>query len=162
VAGFIIDAYKSAVVVVNKWDLIEKDEQTMVEYTRRLRNELSFLDYVPVLFVSAKTGQRVDQVLPTALRVQEERLVRIPTSELNRLLRDAVEAHPPPPQGERLLKITYASQVRTDPPTFLFHVNDPELLHFSYKRYLENELRKQYSFLGTPVRLSFRKKNPDD
>lgn len=159
VAGFVIDALKSAVVVVNKWDLLEKDEHTLVEFTRRLRTELNFLDYVPVLFVSAKTGQRTDQILPTALRVQEERLVRIPTSELNRIIRDAVAEHPPQPQGNRLLKINYATQVRTDPPTFLFHVNDPDLVHFSYERYLQNRLRSQYSFIGTPLRLSFRKKN---
>jgi GTP-binding protein len=159
VAGFVIDEFKSAVVLVNKWDVVEKDEHTLVEFTRRLRNELHFLDYVPVLFVSAKTGQRTDQILPTALRVQEERLVRIPTSELNRIVRDAVAEHPPTSQGSKLLKINYATQVRTAPPTFLFHVNDPDLVHFSYERYLENKLRAQYSFMGTPLRLSFRKKN---
>jgi len=159
VAGFVLDALKSAVVIVNKWDMVEKDEHTLVEFTRRLRTQLNFLDYVPVLFVSAKTGQRTDQILPTALRVQEERLVRIPTSELNRIVRDAVAEHPPTSQGNHLLKINYATQVRTDPPTFLFHVNDPDLVHFSYERYLENRLRAQYSFLGTPLRLSFRKKN---
>jgi GTP-binding protein len=162
IAGYILDEYKSVVVVVNKWDAIEKDEHTLTEYTRRLRAELSFLDYVPVLFISAKTGQRVDQVLPTALRVQEERLVRVPTSELNRLVREAVDTNPPHPRGERQLKITYATQARTDPPTFLFFVNDPELMHFSYKRYLENTLRRHYSFLGTPIRLSFRKKDKDE
>jgi GTP-binding protein len=159
VAGFVIDALKSAVVIVNKWDAVEKDEHTLDEFTRRLRTELNFLDYVPVLFVSAKTGQRTDQILPTALRVQEERLVRIPTSELNRIIRDAVAEHPPASQGNRLLKINYATQVRTDPPTFLFHVNDPDLVHFSYERYLQNRLRAVYSFIGTPLRLSFRKKN---
>jgi GTP-binding protein len=162
VAGFVIDELKSAVVVVNKWDAVDKDEHTFDEFTRRLRTELHFLDYVPVLFVSAKTGQRTDQILPTALRVQEERLVRVPTSVLNRIVRDAVAEHPPQPQGNRLLKISYATQVRTDPPTFLFHVNDPELVHFSYERYLENRLRAEYSFLGTPLRLSFRKKSKRD
>ena len=162
IAGYILDEYKSVVVVVNKWDAIDKDENTMVEYTRRLRTELSFLEYVPVLFISAKTGQRVDQVLPMALRVQEERLVRVPTAELNRIVREAVDSNPPHPRGERQLKITYATQVRTDPPTFLFFVNDPELMHFSYKRYLENVLRRHYSFLGTPVRLSFRRKDKDE
>jgi GTP-binding protein len=162
IAGFILDALKSAVVVVNKWDAIEKDEHTLHAYTRRLRDELAFLDYVPVLYISAKTGQRADQVLPTALRVQEERLTRVPTGELNRLVRDAVADHPPKPVGGRDAKILYASQVRTDPPTFLFHVNDPELIHFSYRRYLENRLRAVYPFLGTPVRLSFRKRGQQD
>jgi GTPase len=158
IAGIVIDALKSVVVVVNKWDIVEKDEHTMVDYTRRLRTELNFLDYVPVVFISAKTGQRADQVLPMALRVQEERLVRVPTSEINRLVREAVDSHPPVSSGNRQLKISHVSQVRTDPPTFLFHVNDPELVHFSYKRYLENRLRAEYSFIGTPLRFSFRKK----
>jgi GTPase len=159
VAGFILDEAKSAVIIVNKWDVIEKDTQTMEAFTLRLRTELHFLDFVPVLYVSAKTGQRCDQILPTALQVQEERLTRIPTSEINRILREAVDRHPPPPHGARQLKIGYVSQVRTDPPTFLFHVNDPELVHFSYRRYLENCIRKEYKFVGTPLRLSFRKKS---
>lgn len=159
VAGFILDEMKSVVVIVNKWDVVEKDEHTLVEYTKQLRSAFSFMDYVPVLFISAKTGQRCSQVLPTALEVQEERLARVPTAKLNQLVREAVAAHPPKPKGSRVLKITYAAQVRTDPPTFLFHVNHPELVHFSYERYLENCLRREYRFLGTPVRLSFRKKN---
>ena len=159
VAGFIIDEYKSVVVIVNKWDAVEKDEHTMVTYTERLRTAFSFLDYVPVLFISAKTGQRCTQVLPTALQVQAERLTRISTSKLNQMLRDAMSVNPPKSKGARLLKIKYVSQVRTDPPTFLFHVNDPELVHFSYQRYLENCLRREYSFVGTPLRLSFRKKS---
>jgi GTP-binding protein len=159
VAGFILDEMKSVVVVVNKWDAIAKDTYTIESYTEKLRAELHFLDYVPVLFVSAKTGQRCPQILPTALRVHEERLVRIPTSALNRIVREAVAANPPKSKSVRQLKITYAAQVRTAPPTFLFHVNDPGLVHFSYKRYLENRLRAEYGFLGTPLRLSFRKKS---
>jgi GTP-binding protein len=158
VAGMILDKMKSVVVVVNKWDLLRKDGQTMATFTDRVRQELNFLSYVPVLFISAKTGQRVDQVLPTALRVQEERLRRIPTGELNRLLRQALETHAPPARGGRQLNILYASQVRTDPPTFLFHVNDPKLVHFTYARFLENRIREVYGFLGTPIRLSFRKR----
>jgi GTP-binding protein len=123
-----------------------------------VRQELHFLDYVPVIFISAKTGQRVGQVLPTALRVQEERLRRIPTSELNRLLRSALEQHAPPGRAGHALRLLYVSQVRTDPPTFLFHVNEPKLVHFTYARYLENQIRHEYGFLGTPLRLSFRKR----
>jgi GTP-binding protein len=159
VAGFILDEMKSVVVVVNKWDAIEKDTYTIERYTEKLRAELHFLDYVPVLFVSAKTGQRCSQILPTALRVHEERLVRIPTSALNRIVREAVAWHAPKSKSGRQLKIMYAAQVRTAPPTFLFHVNDPELVHFSYQRYLENRLRQEYGFLGTPLRFSFRKKS---
>jgi len=159
VAGFILDEMKSTLIIVNKWDAVEKDAFTIEAYKEKLRASFNFLDYVPVLFVSAKSGQRCDQILPTALRVQEERLVRLPTSEVNRILRAALTQSPPKTKGGRPLKITYASQVRTDPPTFLFHVNDPNLVHFSYKRYLENRLRDEYGFLGTPLRLSFRKKN---
>jgi GTPase len=153
IAGFILEAWKSTVVLVNKWDAIEKDSTTMEDYTRHVRRELNFMDYVPLLFISAKTGQRVDQVLPTALRVQEERLARITTSMLNRVLRDAQDAHPAPSHAGRQLKIYYGSQVRVDPPTFVLHVNDPKLFHFSYLRYLENQFREAYGFIGTPIKI---------
>jgi GTP-binding protein len=153
IAGFILEAWKSTVVLVNKWDTIEKDSYTMDEYTRHVRQELNFMDYVPLLFISAKTGQRVDQVLPMALRVQEERLARITTSMLNRVLREAQDAHPAPSHAGRQLKIYYGSQVRVDPPTFVLHVNDPKLFHFSYMRYLENQFRETYGFIGTPIRI---------
>lgn len=153
IAGFILDAWKSAVLLVNKWDAVEKNAYTMDEYTRHIRKELNFMDYVPAIFISAKTGQRVDQVLPLALQVQEERLVRISTSQLNALLGKAQDAHPAPTQAGRQLKIYYGTQVRSDPPTFLLYVNDPKLGHFSYIRYLENQLREVYPFLGTPVRI---------
>jgi len=156
IAGFILQARRSAVLLVNKWDAVEKDSQTMDTYTAQVRTALNFMDYVPVLFISALTGQRVEQVLPLALRVQEERLVRIQTAELNRIVREALEHHAPPAHAGRKLKFFYASQVRSDPPTFLFHVNEPELVHFTYRRYLENQLRERYSFLGTPIQLSFR------
>ncbi len=153
IAGFILDAWKSTVVLVNKWDAIQKDTFTMEEYTRHVRQELNFMDYVPLLFISAKTGQRVDQVLPMALRVQEERMARITTAMLNRVLRDAQDAHPAPSHAGRQLKIYYGSQVRVDPPTFVLHVNDPKLFHFSYLRYLENQFRETYGFLGTPIKI---------
>ena len=114
------------------------------------------MDYVPVLFISAKTGQRVERVLPLALQVQEERLVRMSTSQLNQILQKAQDMHPAPSHAGRQLKIYYATQVRSDPPTFLLYVNHPELAHFSYLRYLENRLRDVYPFLGTPVRLVLR------
>jgi GTP-binding protein len=156
IAGLAIDKLKSVVVLVNKWDAIEKDSYTMLDFSDRVRHELNFMDYVPILFISAKTGQRVDQVLPTALQVQEERLRRISTGELNRMLQDALSQHAPPAKSGKRLKFLFASQVRVDPPTFLFHVNDPRLVHFTYKRYLENQLRARYGFLGTPLRLVFR------
>ncbi len=153
IAGFILEAWKSVVVLVNKWDTIVKDSQTMEEYTRHVRAALNFLDYVPILFISAKTGQRVEQVLPLALRVQEDRMRRISTSMLNRVLREADDAHPPPTHKGRMLKIYYGSQVRVDPPTFVLQVNDPKLFHFSYMRYLENQFRKTYGFVGTPLKI---------
>jgi len=156
VASFILEEWVSVVVVVNKWDAVRKDSRTMAEYTRWVRETLRFLDYVPVLFVSALTGQRVDTVLPTALAVHQARYRRIPTGELNRLVRDALMRHDPPTRRGRPLKIYYASQPGVAPPTFVFHVNDPDLVHFSYERYLENCLREAYDFSGTPLRLLFR------
>lgn len=159
IAGFILDEWKSTVVIVNKWDLIEKDSYTMDAYRKVIQQELNFMDYVPTLFISALTGQRVKEVMPLALKVQEERLVRLSTSEMNRLLRRAQEQHAAPTHRGRQLKIYYGAQVRTDPPTFLMHVNDPKLVHFTYKRFLENRIRETYGFLGTPIRLRFKKRS---
>ncbi len=156
VAGFILDEWASVVVLINKWDLVDKDSHTMVEYTGWVRHALRFLDYVPVLFISALTGQRVKQVLSTALEVREARFHRIPTSELNRMVQDATAYHAPPSKRGKRLKIYYASQPEVDPPTFVFHVNDPKLVHFSYERYLENRIRQAHAFTGTPLRLLFR------
>ena len=114
------------------------------------------MDYVPMLFISAKTGQRVEQVLPTALQVQEERLARIPTSQINQIVQDAQELHAPPSHAGRQLKIYYGTQVRTDPPTFMLYVNDPKLLHFTYERFLENRFREPFAFTGTPIRFVYR------
>ncbi|MBN2471127.1 MAG: ribosome biogenesis GTPase Der [Anaerolineae bacterium] len=156
IAGMVLEEFKSVVVVVNKWDAVDKDTFTINEYTEKIQQELNFLPYVPILFISAKTGRRVHQVIPTASRIQEERLVRIPTSELNRIVREAVDRHAPPSKAGKRLKIYLAQQVRTDPPTLLFHVNDTRLVHFTYERYLENRIRKHYPFTGTPLRLTFR------
>jgi GTP-binding protein len=155
IAGFILDAWKSAVVVVNKWDAIPKDSFTMSEYTKKIRQELNFMDYVPVLFISAQSGQRVEQVLPLALKVEEERLVRMSTSKINQILHQAQDLHAPSRTGQQL-KIYYATQVRSDPPTFLVYVNAPKLAHFTYLRFLENRIREEYPFTGTPVRLVLR------
>lgn len=161
IAGFILEAWKSVVVLVNKWDAVEKDAYTLDAYTRKIRQELNFMDYVPLLFISAKTGKRVDRVLPLALQVQEERLVRLSTSQLNRILQQAQDRHPPPSHAGRQLRIYYGTQVRSDPPTFLLYVNDPKLSHFSYLRYLENRLREEYPFIGTPIRLVLRARRKD-
>jgi GTPase len=156
IAGYILDAWKSAVVLVNKWDAIQKDSFTLDAYTQQIRQELNFMDYVPVLFISAKTGQRIERVLPLALQVQEERLVRLSTSQLNQILQKAQDQFSPASRTGRQLKIYYATQVRSDPPTFLLYVNEPKLAHFSYVRFLENRLRENYPFLGTPIRLVLR------
>ena len=156
VAGYALQSNKSIVVLVNKWDAIEKDEGTMLAYTQRVRVALRFLDYVPVLFISARTGQRVDKVLPTALQVYEARFIRIPTSELNGIIQNPVAQHAPPSKAGKRLKFYYGTQASVDPPHFVFFVNDVRLVHFSYERYLENQVREQYSFSGTPLRLTFR------
>ncbi len=158
VASFILDEWASVVVLINKWDAVEKDTHTMVEYTKWVREALRFLDYVPVLFISALTGQRVHKVVPTALAVQAARWRRIPTGELNRLVQDALARHAPPSKRGKRLRIYYVSQPGVDPPTFVFHVNDPDLVHFSYERYLENRLREAHEFPGTPLRLVFRRR----
>ena len=153
IAGFILEAWKSCVVLVNKWDAVQKDTYTIETFSSRIRQELNFMDYVPLLFVSAKTGQRVDRVLATALQVQEERLARISTSKLNQVLQHAQDVHPAPSHAGRQLKIYYGTQVRSDPPTFMIYVNDPRLMHFTYLRFLENRIRDEYGFLGTPIRI---------
>jgi GTP-binding protein len=162
VAGYILEELKSVVVVVNKWDTVEKDTYTINEYTKTVRDGLKFLDYVPVLFISAKTGQRVSKVLSTALEVHDNSLRRIPTGEINRLLRDAVAAHPPKGTHRHRLKFFYATQAGVNPPTFVFFVNDSSLVHFTYKRYLENKIRDQYGFAGAPLRLIFRNRSEKD
>jgi GTP-binding protein len=158
IAGYIKDAWKSAVVVVNKWDLIEKDSYTINDYTLHIRHELNFMDYVPIIFISALTGKRVDQVLPLVLRVQEERLVRLTTSQINKIIQRAQDMHPAPSKTGKALRIYYGTQVRSDPPTFLLYVNDPALAHFTYLRYLENQFRKDYPFIGTPIRIVLKKR----
>ncbi len=159
IAGFVLDAWKSVVVVVNKWDAVEKDTYTMNAYIAEIRQKLHFLDYVPILFVSAKTGQRVSRILPTALQVNEARLTRLPTSLVNRILQEAQDIHTPPTKGGKMLKIYFGAQVSVAPPTFVLQVNDPDLMHFTYLRFLENRIREAHPFPGTPIRIIPRKKN---
>ena len=156
VAGYVLEKMKSVVVVVNKWDAIEKDEHTMDAFAETVREELKFLRYVPVLFISALTKQRVHRVLPTVLEVAEARNHRVSTGDFNNMLRTAYDAISAPTQNGRPLRIYYGTQVSVAPPTFAIFVNDVDIVHFSYERYLENRLREFYPFLGTPVRLLFR------
>jgi len=156
VAGYILEQFKSAILVVNKWDLLEKDSGTMAQYEATLRRELRFMSYVPVAYVSALTGQRVGTLLPLALRIQEQRNVRVSTAELNEIIRQATARHSPPTKWGTKLRIYYGTQVSHTPPTFVLFVNDARLVHFSYQRYLENQIRYRFKFEGTPIRLIFR------
>lgn len=156
IAGYILEESKSVVVVVNKWDLVEKEPGVEAAFRERLRETLKFLPYVPVLFASAVRRRGIAEVMDTALRVREARLRRVSTGELNDLVRDATAAHAPPSKWGKRLRIYYATQPTVDPPTFVFFVNDMRLVHFSYERYLENQIRERYAFEGTPIRLEFR------
>ena len=157
IAGFILEERKSTVVVVNKWDAVDKDAFTMQAFTDKIREDLSFMSYVPLIFISAKTGQRVDQVMPLALKVQEERLARLTTSTLNRIIQHAQDLHTPSQAG-RVFKMYYGTQVRSDPPTFLIHCNEPKLAHFTFVRFLEKQIREEYPFSGTPIHIVFKKR----
>jgi len=156
IAGYVQEAWKSAVIIVNKWDLMSKEKTATEAFTAQVRQELNFIAYAPLLFISAKTGYKISEVLPMAARVGEERIVQLSTSQLNRVLAEAQDRQPPPTRSGRALKIFYGTQVRSDPPTFLIYVNDYKLVHFTYRRFLENQIRQARSFLGTPIRLVFK------
>ena len=161
VAGMITDETAGALVLVNKWDAIEKDSYTIHDYEAKVREELNFLPYMPVVFISALTGQRISRILPQVIEVNEARHQRIPTSALNKFMRDAITLHPPPGKGGKRAKFFYATQAGVAPPTFVFFVNNPEWLNFGYKRFLENRLREQWPFTGVPIRLFFRARSED-
>ena len=162
VVGYVLEAGKGVVLVLNKWDAVEKDEHTADQWLKRLRRDAPYLAWADIVFASALTGQRVERILREAYRVAEERYRRVPTGELNRLVMDAVRAHPPSHVRNRLPKVFYATQVGVAPPTFVIFVNDPEIIHFSYKRYLENRIRDAYGFLGTPIKLILRQRESEE
>lgn len=157
VAGMVLEQMKGVAILVNKWDKIEKDDETFNTFTRHMREEFAFMPYAPLLFISALSGQRVDRIIPTALEIQHERQRRISTSELNNLLRQAVFDHQPTSihKGAHL-RLFYATQPQTEPPVFLFFANDAEQVHWGYGRYLENRIRETYGFTGTPIKVVFR------
>ena len=159
VAGYVHEEGKAAIIVVNKWDAIEKDTNTMETVRKRVTEDLKFMDYAPVVFISALTGQRVANVLSSVKDAYEQTSRRITTGLLNDVLGDATAALQPPVSGGRRLKIYYATQQSTCPPTFVFFVNDEKLMHFAYQRYLENQFRKSFGFEGTPIRFILRQKN---
>ncbi len=158
IAGYAHEKGRGSILVVNKWDLVEKDDHTANRYTENLRDGLGFMRYAPVMFVSALTHQRVHRVLDVVDYVSEQQNMRIATTDLNQLLRDAILHNATPQDKGRHLKIFYATQASVKPPTFILFVNDPELMHFSYLRYLENQLRSAYGFEGTPIKLVMRKR----
>ena len=162
IAGYIEEQKKGIVVVVNKWDLVEKDNHTMDDYRAEAAKELVFVPYAPIAFISAKFGQRVPQVLEYALEVVKERAKRVPTAALNKMLREAVANHQPSSKSGKSIRFFYGTQVDIEPPTFVFFCSDPKQLHFSYRRYLENQLRAQFAFTGTPIRISFRGREDAD
>ena len=155
IAGYIIEAGKGMVLVVNKWDLIPQVQRQ--EFKRYMEQRLKFISYVPALYISAKLGHNVDQVLPQAWQVWQERQKHIPSEMVDMVVKKAVESHPPPRVGSRQLRIAHAYQGESRPSTFVLQVNDPRLVHFSYQRYLENKLRGSFGFRGTPLRLIFAK-----
>lgn len=158
IAGYAHEKGRGSILVVNKWDLVKKDDRTANRYTENLRDGLAFMQYAPVMFVSALTHQRVHRVLDVVDYVSEQQNMRIATNDLNQLLSDAILHNATPQDKGRQLKIFYATQASVKPPTFILFVNDPDLMHFSYLRYLENQLRSAYGFEGTPIKLVMRKR----
>ena len=158
IAGYVHEQGKPTVIIMNKWDTIEKDTFTVEKYNKDLAVALSFMDYYTPLYISAKTGKRVEKVMTEVQRVYENASRKVPTGLLNDVIGDAVSVNEPPSYKGRRLKITYATQISTNPPSFAIFVNDRELMHFSYKRYLENKMREAFGFFGTPIRMSFRER----
>ncbi|AIF51576.1 ribosome biogenesis GTPase Der [Pelosinus sp. UFO1] len=162
IAGYAHDAGKASVIVVNKWDLLEKDGKTSLRYTETIRTELAFMQYAPVLFISALTNQRVPRVTELIKFVAEQHTMRVATSVLNQVVEDAVSINPPPSQYGRRLKIYFTTQPNVKPPTFVFFVNEPDIMHFSYLRFLENRLRESFGFEGTPLKLVVRGRKEEE
>lgn len=158
VAGYAYEAGKPVIIVVNKWDAVEKDTHTMAAFTEQIRNEFVYLSYAPILFVSAKTHQRVDTIVPMVDKVFENCSRRIPTNILNQVIADTQVTNPAPARNGKRFRIYYVTQVANQPPTFVLSCNDPKLLHFSYQRFIENSLRSAFDFEGTPIHIIARKK----
>ncbi|MBJ9988477.1 MULTISPECIES: ribosome biogenesis GTPase Der [Paenibacillus] len=161
IAGYAYEAGKASLFVVNKWDAVEKDDKTMHQFEKKIRDHFLFMTYAPVLFLSAKTKQRLHKLLPVVQHVAEQHSLRVQTHLLNDVVSDAVAINPPPTDKGRRLRINYATQVAVKPPTMVIFVNDPELMHFSYERYLENKIRSAFDFEGTPIRIFTRRKSDE-
>ncbi len=161
ICGYVHEQGKPSIIVMNKWDLIEKDTHTINKFNDDVKETLKFMDYFKTIYISALTGQRTDKILDMAETVLENASKRISTGQLNDLILDCVRANEPPSVNGKRLKITYVTQASTNPPAFVFFVNESPLMHFSYKRYLENCLRRAYDFSGTPIKLITREKEED-
>lgn len=162
IAGLAHESGKGIIVVVNKWDLLKKETGTMSKFKRDIENEFPFMSYAPSIYISVKTGQRMDQVIPMVRAVAENRAMRVPTGKLNSLMTDAMMMKQPPADKGKRLKIYYASQIGVKPPLFSFKVNYRSLMHFSYARYLENRIRDAYGFVGTSIKFVFREKGENN
>ncbi len=162
IAGYVHEEGKPSVLVVNKWDLIEKDTNTMNQFKKDMQVDLAFMDYVPFLFLSAKTGQRVNKLLGAAKESYAQSIRRITTGTLNDIVNEAISMTEPPAMSGKRLKIYYATEVSVQPPTFVIFVNDEALVHFSYKRYMENYFRKTFGFAGTPIKIIFRTRGKEE
>ncbi len=163
IAGYAHESGKGVIIVVNKWDIFpDKNEKSTLRFTEELRKEIAFLQYAPVLYTSALTGQRVQRVTELVKYVAEQQSMRIQTSVLNELLRDAVSVNPPPSHKGKQLKLYFMTQTDIEPPKFIIFVNDPELMHFSYLRFIENKLRENFGFEGTPIKLIVRGRKEED
>lgn len=158
IAGYAHDAGRAIIIVVNKWDAVEKDESTMRKFEQDIRDQFQFLDYAPIVFLSAKTRQRLGTLLPAIQMVSENHSMRVQSSVLNEVILDAVSMNPAPSDKGRKLKVYYATQVGVKPPTFVVFVNDPDIMHFSYERFLQNTIREAFSFEGTPLKIIARKR----
>jgi len=161
IAGLAHDSGRASIIALNKWDLVEKDDKTIIQYTDMVYRELSFMTYAPVITISALTGQRVPRLFPMINEAVEQARKRIPTGVLNEFLGDAITRVEPPSDKGRELKIYYMTQIGTQPPTFVIFCNDAELFHFSYRRYIENRLRDVFGFMGTPIKIIIRERGDD-
>ncbi|MGG7617926.1 ribosome biogenesis GTPase Der [Bacillus coreaensis] len=158
IAGYAHEAGRAIVIVVNKWDAVEKDEKTMKEFEEKIRAHFLFLDYAPIVFLSAKTKKRIHTLIPMINKASENHSMRVDTSVLNDIIMDAVAMNPTPTDNGKRLKIYYTTQVSVKPPTFVVFVNDPELMHFSYQRFIENRIREAFGFEGTPIKIFARER----
>lgn len=161
IAGIAHDRGKAVIIAVNKWDALEKDDKTIYRFTEKVRNTLSYMPYAEILFVSAKTGQRLNKLFETIDMVSENHAMRVATGVLNEIMAEAVAMQQPPSDKGKRLRLYYITQVSVKPPTFVIFVNDKELMHFSYTRYIENQIRETFGFMGTPLRFIIRERNEE-